>query len=1103
MPQIAAWLARLGLLKYADVFSAHEVDFEALRHLSDVDLKELGLPIGPRRKIQAALAASGEDASSRGEAERRQLTVMFVDLVGSTELSQRLDPEEMREVISAYQCTVSDEIVRFDGHVAKLMGDGVLAYFGWPRAREDDAERAVRAGLAAVAALAGLKTPQVGPLAARVGIATGLVVVGDLIGKGAAQEEAVIGEAPNLAARLQALAGSNSIIIAESTYRLTAGLFETIELGRRQLKGFVAPAPAWRVIGERIIENRFALRRGAATPLVGRSGELAHLLNRWQQARSGQGKVVLVCGEPGIGKSRLIAALGERLGDGFRTLQCFCSPSHASSAFYPIIGLIERIAGIKRGDGADAKLDKLQRLLREAISDPPEIGALFAELLSIDGVPHYPPLALSPLARKARTATALIDLLSNLAARQPILMVIEDVQWIDPTTLEWLDGFLKLIQALPVLLIMSSRPDWESRWRQLPYVSELMLSRLGRSEGAIIAERIAKGKTLPREVEDQILAKSEGVPLFVEELTKTAIESGMLVDTGNGYALSGPLSALAVPATLKDSLMARLDRLGSAKELAQTGACIGRTFHHRLIAGLVGANGTRLAEALQRLEESELVFREGIPPEAIYTFKHALIQNTAYDSLLRTRRQKIHATIAAKLESDFPEVVAAEPETLAHHFTEAGSIDKALRYWLRAGQVALRRSANQEAIAHLRKGIGLITSPSDSEERLKLEIQLQAALGVAMMGAKGFGAPDVLDAMSRARLLSEKLRDESQLFMALCGEASYHMISGNLREADALGQKCMTLVESTRDEGLVLEAHHRQWATKFFMGDYPAAEHHLDYGLAIYKPDRHHHLTFTHTGHDPGVCCRSYYAQVLWLRGYPDKAVERAREAMAIAEQVSHPFSLVLATKTVSEILLCRREPARARQEISQWEETSHKLTLSLLIAQARFQRGWALLEEGQADQSVIEMREGIAAARATGAAMGLQHFLCLLAQGYAACGKPTEGLAVLDEALKFAADTSAKYQYPELLRTKGELLQRQGDNRSAKDWLRLSVAAAHDEGTKMLELRAAVKLARLSRDNGEIAQARAELEPVYAWFTEGFDTADLSEARTLLSELA
>jgi predicted ATPase len=417
--------------------------------------------------------------------------------------------------------------------------------------------------------------------------------------------------------------------------------------------------------------------------------------------------------------------------------------------------------------------------------------------------------------------------------------------------------------------------------------------------------------------------------------------------------------------------------------------------------------------------------------------------------------------------------------------------------------MALRRSANLEAIAHLRAGIRLITSLPDSEERLSSEIRLQSALGVAMMGAKGFGAPEVLEAMSRARILSEKLRDNQQLFIALCGEASYHMISGHLREADALGHKCMALAETAGDDCLLLEAHHRQWATKFFMGDYAAAGPHLDHGLAIYEPERHHPLTFTHTGHDPGVCCRYYSASLLWLQGYPDQAVGRAREAVALAKRLSHVLSLVLAERSLSEVFLCRREPGEARRLIAEWEATSTDQAIPLLHTQARFQRGWALLEEGQADQGVIEMREGIAAIRATGAAMGLQHFLCILAQGYAACDMFSEGMAVIDEALKFAADTTAKYQYPELLRTKGELLLRldPGDH-SAEDWFRLSLAAAHEEGTKMLELRAAVRLARFLLDKGEGTQAYNILEPLHAWFTEGFTTPDLLEAKSLLAEL-
>jgi class 3 adenylate cyclase/predicted ATPase len=1115
MPDTASWLARLGLTKYIETFTENEVDLDALRHLSDDDLKELGLPIGPRRKILAAMAiledrdpsltrSRAAPARPRREAERRQLTVMFVDLVGSTELSQRLDPEEMRDVIGAYHGAVSTAITRYDGQVAKLMGDGVLVYFGWPRAHENAAERAIRAALAAIPAVATLKTPRGNPLSARIGIATGLVVVGDLIGEGSAQEEAVVGETPNLSARLQAVAEPNTVVVADSTYRLVTGLFDSVDMGRRELKGFAVPVHAWRIAGEAEAFGALDARHGLSTPLVGRAEELKLLLERWQQARTGNGQVVLLSAEPGIGKSRLIAALQERLGDEPRALLCyFCSAYHVNSSFHPIIKQLERVADIRRDDDNDTKLDKLRALLGQTISDVAETNALLAELLSIESTGRHPPLEMTAQARKARTVAVLIDLLKSLAAQRPVMMVVEDAHWIDPTTSEWLDSVIDSLRELPVLLIVSFRPEFKSHWVALPHVTELSLSRLSRDEGAAIADRIAGGKTLPCEVKDQILAKTEGVPLFVEELTKTVIEGDFLTDDGDRYVLSRPLPPLAIPSTLQDSLMARLDRLDRVKEVAQAGACIGRAFQYRLLAAVTGLDERRLDHALQQLEKSELVFRRGRRPEASYTFKHALIQDTAYQSLLKSRRQQIHTAIAGRLQSDFPEIVLAEPETLAHHYSAAGLPEQAVTYWLKAGQAALKRSANLEASAHLSKGIDLVASLPDCEERLRQEIQLHSALGLTMMGAKGFGAPDVLRAFSRSRVLSEKLGDHGQLFIALCGEASYHMISGNLRAADELGRRCLELAQTGGDESMMLEAHHRQWATKFFMGDYAAAEQHADRGLATYNPDDHHSLTYMYTGHDPGVCCRSYSSSMLWLRGYPDQAVERGQEAVALAERVSHRFSLALAEHGLSEVHLMRREPAEARRWIKKWGASSTELMLPLMTSQARFQLGWALAEEGHAEEGIAEMREGIAAMTATGAAMGMQHFLCVLAGALGEHGLVGEGLALLERAFEMVTKSGAKYQLPELLRRKGELLLRlKPCDDPAENWFRQAVTLAHNEGTKSLELRAALSLARLYLAQARDAEARDVLSPVYACFTEGFGTRDLVEAKTLLDQL-
>ena len=968
MPDIASWLIRHGLDKYVKVFIENEVDLDALRYLSEDDLKELGLPIGPRRKVLAAIATLADEFLSpsstpvitvpippRSEAERRQLTVMFIDLVGSTKLSQRLDPEEMRDIIRAYQSSVSAEITRYEGHVAKLMGDGVLAYFGWPRAHEDDAERAVRAGLAATAATAVLTTPRGEPLAARIGIATGLVVVGDLIGEGSAQEEAVVGETPNLAARLQNLAEPNTVVAADSTQRLVAGLFDMVDLGHQKLKGFSIPVRGWRITSETDAEGRFDAQHGVTTPLVGRTEELELLLQRWQQAQAGKGQAVLLSGEPGIGKSRLIAALLERLdAEPHVQLRYFCSPYHVNSALHPVINQLERALGLRRDDSTDAKLDKLETLSRQVVSDIDEVSPLLAELLSIDTVGRYAPVKLSPQAQKVRTLRVLIQQLEGLAAQQPVVMLIEDAHWIDPTTSEWLDMLIDGLQVLPVFLIVTFRPEFQPRWTLFSNVTALSLSRLGRDQGAAIVDRVAGGKTLPTEVSNQILAKTEGVPLFVEELTKTVLESGLLIDAGNHYVLSGPLPLFAIPSTLQDSLMARLDRLDLVKEVAQTGACIGRVFHHRLLAAVTSSDSVKLEGALQQLEKSELVFRRGVPPEATYTFKHALVQDTAYQSLLKSRRQQIHATIASTLESLFPEIAEAEPETLAHHYTSAGLAKQAVANWLKAGQQALKRSANPEAIAHLNKGLELIESLPDSEVRLRQEVQLQTALGVTMMATKGFAAPDVLQAFSKARVLCEKLGDQNQLFVALCGEASYHMISGNLDAADELGRQCLELALASGDQSLLLEAHHRQWATKYFMGDYVAAETHADFGIATYDPDQHHSLTYIYTGHDPGVCCRNYSAIMLWLRGYSDQALARCREAMALAERVSHPFTMVLAQENCSYVHLLRREPDEGRRRLDKWIALSKEFGLSpAMVAGGRFQLGWALAEEGHAAEGV------------------------------------------------------------------------------------------------------------------------------------------------------
>lgn len=1116
MPDIAAWLAQLGLDKYIGAFTANEVDMDALRHLTENDLRELGLPVGPRRKILAAIVGMVDDtvspvssasaqvpAPQEREAERRQLTVMFIDLVGSTELSQRLDPEEMRSVLRAYQSAVSAEIARYEGYVAKLMGDGVLAYFGWPTAHEDDAERAVRAGLAAATATARLTTPSGNSLSARIGIATGLVVVGDLIGEGSAQEEAVVGETPNLAARLQAMAEPDTVVIAGGTHRLVVGLFEMVDLGLQRLRGFATHVSAWRIIGESDAEGRFDALHRDATPLVGRTEELELLLRRWQQARIGQGQAVILSGEPGIGKSRLTAALEERLSaEPHARLRYFCSPYHMNTALYPVARQLERAARIANSDGTSAKLEKLESLLLQVMPDVMEVGPLLGSLLSIDITGRYAPIDLTPQAQRLHTLRALGAQIEAIASRQRVFMIVEDAHWIDPTTGEWLDMLIDRSRTLPVLLIVTFRPEFQPRWLELPHVTAMSLGRLGRDEGAAIIDRVAGGRTLPSQVKDQILAKTEGVPLFVEELTKTVLESDLRQD-GDPDQRSGSLPSLVIPSTLQDSLMARLDRLSSVKNVAQVGACIGRVFHHRLLAAIIGSDAALLKSNLQQLEKSGLLFRSNDVPETSYTFKHALVQDAAYQSLLKSRRQQIHATIAAALETQFQDVAEVEPETIAYHCMEGGLAYRAGSYWLKAGQLALKRSANIEALAHLHKGLEVVTTLPANEDRLRLELHLQNALGVAAMAVKGWGAPEVFCAFSAARQLCEKLNDSGELFVAVRGEASYHMISGHLREADDLGRRCLQIAQASNNLGMLLEAHHHLWATKFYMGDYLAADHHAGCGMAIYNPDRDHQLTYIYTGHDPGVCCRNFSALMLCIRGYPDQSLERCREAMALAERESHSVTLATVQANLAIVHLMRREPEEGREWAEKQLDVSIRYGLPLLAATGRFYFGWAHAQLGQMDEGIKNMREGVAGIAATGADMGMNFYLAVLAQACGEYGEADEGLALLEKGLGVLAKSGSKYQLPELLRIKGELLSRLDPHKAlAEKWFRKSLAMARSEGARSTELRAAMNLARCCIDRGRDKECVNILAPIYAWFTEGFDTPDLIEARQLLDRL-
>jgi class 3 adenylate cyclase len=770
MQHIVDWLKGLGLEQYARCFDENDIDPSILRELNDQDLEKIGVvSLGDRRKLLRAIADLGNlekheptaaslTASAPAVprqldfAERRQVTVMFSDLVGSTALSARMDPEDLREVILAYQRCVTEIVRRFDGFVAKYMGDGVLIYFGYPHAHEDDAEQAVRAGLELIAAVNGLASHA--PLQARVGIATGLVVIGDLIGSGEAQERGIVGETPNLAARLQGIAEPDQVMIGETTRRLIGTLFELKELGPCDLKG-LGSVPAWLVLGEGTVEGRFEALHGTGfSALVGRESESTLLLRQWRQAQSGDGQVVLLSGEAGIGKSRLAAALVDGIAsDPHTRLRYFCSPQHGNSAFHPIIGQLTRAAGFVHGDTATAKLDKLDALLSVTGTSIEDL-ALLAELLSLPNDGRYPALALDAQRRGQRTLQALQAQLEALARAQPVLMVFEDAHWIDPSSLEVLNGTVERIRGIPVMLVVTFRPEFDPPWLGQSGVSSVTLNRLTEREVTVIIERVVGTKKLPVDVMAGIVERTDGVPLFVEEMTTAVLEAES--EGAARRTVAAIPSSLGVPASLHASLMARLDRLGPAKEVAQVGAAIGREFSHALLASVLGDTDAELEPALDRLIQAGLLFRQGVPPYTRYLFKHALVQDAAYGTLLREPRRALHARIAESLEGQFAEVAESQPELLAHHCTEAGLIEKAAGLWGKAGQRSLARSTLIEATAQLSRALTQIAVLSDTGALRREQIKLQVALANALMHVKGYAAPETKASLDRARLFIER-----------------------------------------------------------------------------------------------------------------------------------------------------------------------------------------------------------------------------------------------------------------------------------------------------------------------------------------------------------
>jgi class 3 adenylate cyclase/predicted ATPase len=1055
----------------------------------------------PLERSSPTLAAPPKDAA----AERRQVTVMFSDLVGSTALSARMDPEDLREVISAYQKCVAETVQRFGGFVAKYMGDGVLIYFGYPQAHEDDAERAVRAGLESVAAVGGLKTHA--PLQTRVGIATGLVVVGDLIGSGSSQEQAVVGETPNLAARLQGVAEANAVVIAENTRRLVGNLFELDDLGAQYLKGVEGPVRVWAALRPSSVESRFdALHTGALTELVGREEELELLLRRWSKAKAGEGQVVLLSGEPGIGKSRLTVALTGRLkGEPLTAMRYFCSPQHTDSAFYPIISQLERAAAFERHDLPESKLEKIVSLLGSSAEQHTDVQ-LLAELLSIPIGDRYPALNWSPQRKKEKTFEALLRQLDTRARQRPVLVVYEDVHWIDPSSRELLDMTVDRVARLPVLLLITFRPEFVPPWTGQAYLTTLTLNRLGRREGAVLVERLAGNHALPDEIAAEIVERTDGVPLFVEELTKAVLEAAVEGQYASDTISRAALPSLAVPATLHASLMARLDRLGTAaKEIAQIGAAIGREFSYELLSLIVQKNGEEVMASLARLGEAGLVFCRGTPPEATFLFKHALVRDAAYGSLLRSQRQQLHARIATTLEAEFPDKTAAQPEVLGHHAEEAGLSAKAIGFWQKAGELAVRRAANPEAIKHFRRALTLLSEQQDTVERSRNELAILSRLGPALMSSHGWASPEVRVAFERAAVVAKGIGNSVELAPPLLGLWLYATSLGQLERAEGIGVELFEIARKNDSPDVLLQAYHAAFPIPWLRGALPEANRHIEALLALYDEAKHDQHRFVYLGHDPAVCALAIGAIVQTLLGYPDRAARLEDRVLALARRLRHPPSLAHALWFVCEAQLTRRDRAALAANAAELAALCEDQTLPSPRAAATMFNGWVMAHSGQISEGILLVERGLSAWQR----IGIQHFLprnhCLLAEAYLAGERYTEGLSQVTMALKAAEQTGVRYNDALIYHLRALcLVHTEGMNsKNVEADLKTAIRIAQAQTAKGLELPSAISLARLWRDQGKPQQARELLAPVYGWFTEGFDTRDLKDAKALLEALA
>jgi class 3 adenylate cyclase/predicted ATPase len=1105
---VTDWLRNLGLERYAAAFRENDVDAKLLPNLTADDLKDLGITsVGHRRQLLEAIATLRPNgapalpsAAPREEAgppettaERRPLSVMFCDLIGSTALSARLDPEDLRQVIRTYQACVATTIHQFDGFIARYVGDGVLIYFGWPEARETDAERAVRAALAVAAAVS---EADVGgePLHVRIGVATGPVVVGEAIGSGDSRQQTAIGETPNLAARLQGLAGPDQVVIDAATRRQIGGLFECQDLGTIELKGLPTAVPAWRVIGEGLVQSRFeALHGSAMMPLIGREEELELLSRRWRQAKAGDGRIVLLTGEPGIGKSRLLVELQARLAiETHASLRYFCSPLHQGSALYPVIARWEQEAGFARGDTAEQRLHKLESVLVPDEFSRADI-ALLAGMLGVPTSIGYPQPDLSPQQRKERTFALLHRRLASLAKRQPVLMLFEDAHWSDHSSLELFDTLVGQITELPILLVISFRPDFVPRWIGRAAVSLITLTRLDRRQSAALAAQVTTAQVLTQTILERIIAQTDGVPLFIEELTKAILET----------APDGPSLGRAVPSTLQASLMARLDRLPAAKQVAQIGAVIGREFSQNLLTAVAELSEAQLTKGLNELVAAGLVFRRGLPPEASYTFKHALVQEVAYESLLQTRRQQVHRRIAETVRDQHAERANAEPEIVAHHFTQANLQALAVEWWGKAGDLALRRSAYAEAIAHLEQAILLADGLNKGSEQRRWRLRLQITYGNALRLARGFGVTETQAAFAHASDLAADIEDVTERFPAYYGLWSGSFMRGDLQPMRNVAAIFLRDVNSWPKSPEAALAQRMCGMTRWFEGNFIEARKYLERSLAICDAVQDRELVFRF-GQDLASPAVAYLAMTLWPLGVLDRAGSLIEQAVCQALKTRHLPTIAYGHAHGAIFAMIRRDRPRAAPHVRALLGFAREHEIPLWVANGTFMEGWLRWGDVGHETGLADMQTGMSLMNSQQQGIYMPLLMAVLAETEAEAGRPEAALAIVDEQLAIAGQTGQCWYLPELHRARGEILlkQRPCDEAAAESAFACAIDIAQTQSARLFELQAAVSLGRLWLGQEKRAHACELVAPICAWFDAGLDCEALSEARALLTDL-